>query len=103
MELVMTAGVERIRKQLEHLSELAYRLASQLGLCILGPQHLQDKGATKAIDAGSRENAHRLEEELHHRSVVVSARSNAIRLAPHGFTREDELEQAMSLIAALLK
>jgi len=64
---------------------------------------VQDKGATTAIDAGSRENAHRLEEELRRRSVVVSARGKAIRLAPHGFTREDELEQAMYLVAALLK
>ncbi len=103
MELVMTAGVERIRMQLERLSKLAYRLASQLDLRILGPQRLQDKGATTAIDAGSRENAHRLEEELRHRSVVVSARGNAIRLAPHGFTREDELEQAMYLVASSLK
>lgn len=103
MELVMAAGVEHIRMQLERLSALAYRLASQLDLRILGPQRVQDKGATTAIDAGSRENAHRLEEELRHRSVVVSARGKAIRLAPHGFTREDELEQAMYLVAALLK
>jgi selenocysteine lyase/cysteine desulfurase len=103
MELVMTAGVERIRMQLGRLSELAYRVASQLDLRILGPQRVQDKGATTAIDVGSRENAHRLEEELRHRSVIVSARGNAIRLAPHGFTREDELEQAMYLVAASLK
>jgi len=103
MELVMAAGVERIRMQLERLSALAYRLASQLDLRILGPQRVQDKGATTAIDAGSRENAHRLEEELRRRSVVVSARGKAIRLAPHGFTREGELEQAMYLVAALLK
>ncbi len=103
MELVMAAGVEHIRMQVERLSALAYRLASQLDLRILGPQRVQDKGATTAIDAGSRENAHRLEEELRRRSVVVSARGKAIRLAPHGFTREDELEQAMYLVAALLK
>jgi len=102
MELVMGAGVERIRTQLERLSGLAFRLAPQLGLRVIGPQHVESKGATTAIDAGSRENAHRLEEELRHRAVIVSARGKAIRLAPHGFTYEQELEQAMYMVAELL-
>ena len=103
IELVMTAGVERIRKQIERLSELAYRLAPQLGVRIIGPQSIQQKGATTAIDAGSPENAHRLEEELRRRSVIVSARGRIIRLAPHGFTHEEELEQAMDTLVELLR
>ncbi len=102
MELVRAAGVERIRQQIERLSTLAYRLAPQLGLRIIGPQNSECKGATTAIDAGSTENAHRLEESLRQHSIVVSARGQAIRLAPHGFTREDELEQAMDKLAELL-
>lgn len=103
LELVMAAGVERIRQQLEHLSELAYRLTSQLGLHVIGPQHIHQKGATTAIDASSPENAHHLEEELRRRSVIVSARGRAIRLAPHGFTREEEMEQAIYIVAELLR
>lgn len=103
LELVMAAGVERIRQQLEHLSELAYRLTSQVGLHVIGSQHIHQKGAIVALDASSPENAHRLEEELRRRSVIVSARGRAIRLAPHGFTREEEMEQAISIVAGLLR
>jgi selenocysteine lyase/cysteine desulfurase len=103
MELVRGAGVERIRMQLERLSGLAYRLAPQLGLRIIGPQEVRNKGATTAIDAGSVERAHWLEGELRRRSIIVSARGRAIRLAPHGFTHEVEVEQAMYVIAQLLK
>ncbi|HEX6480868.1 MAG TPA: aminotransferase class V-fold PLP-dependent enzyme [Ktedonobacteraceae bacterium] len=103
IELVMAAGVERIRRQLERLSELAYRLASESGLHVIGSQHIQQRGAMTAIDAGSPENAHRLEEELRPRSIIVSARGRAIRLAPHGFTREEEMEQAIDAVAELLR
>jgi selenocysteine lyase/cysteine desulfurase len=101
IELVRATGVERIRLQIERLSELAYRVAPQLGLHIIGPQSTECKGATTAIDAGSQENAHRIEETLRHHSIVVSARGQAIRLAPHGFTREEDLEQAMYKLAEL--
>src|SRR5207249_3668929 len=77
IELVMAAGVERIRRQLEHLSKLAYRLVPQSGLHITGSQHIHQQGATTAIDASSPENAHRLEEELRRRSIIVSARGRA--------------------------
>jgi len=56
-----------------------------------------------AIDAGSPARAHELEGELRKRGVIVSARGEAIRLAPHGFTLEAELEQAIGHLAELLK
>jgi len=103
MELVWTTGVECIRNQVERLSALAYRLAPRLGLRILGPQRVEYKGATTAIDAGTPENAHRLEEELRQRAIIASARGRAIRLAPHGFTYEEELERALEVVAGLLR
>lgn len=102
IELVRAAGVEAIRQQIEHLSQLAYRLAPQLGLHIIGPQNIHQKGATTAIDVGSQEHAHQLEETLRRHSIIVSARGKAIRLAPHGFTREDELAQAMHTLSKLM-
>ena len=102
MQLIQETGVERIRQQIERLSDLAYRLASPLGLHIVGPQDAQHKGATTAIQTASAEQAHQLEAALRQRGIIVSARNRALRLAPHGFTREEELEQAMQAIAALL-
>ena len=102
MQLVMDCGVERIREHIQALSAAAYHLAPQLGLRVLGPRRVEQKGATTAIDAGSAERAHRLEAQLRQQKVVVSARNHALRLAPHGFTMTGEVEQALRAVAMLL-
>jgi selenocysteine lyase/cysteine desulfurase len=102
MQLIAEIGVARIRGQIECLSDLAYRLAPQLELHIVGPQDARHKGATTAIQTASAEQAHQLEAVLRQRGIIVSARNQALRLAPHGFTREEELKQALQAVAALL-
>ncbi len=103
MQLVHDTGVANIKAQIDRLSALAYRAAPARGLNILGPQPGTPKGATTAIDAGSQARAHWLEEALRAQGVIASARGEAVRLAPHGFTLETELEQAFDAVAALLK
>jgi selenocysteine lyase/cysteine desulfurase len=103
IELVRQTGVAAIQAQIDRLSALAYRVAPERGLKILGPQPGTPKGATTAIDAGSPERAHWLEEALRKRGVIASARGEAMRLAPHGFTLESEMEQALDHVTALLK
>ncbi len=103
MELVHATGVAEIKAQIDRLSALAYRAAPARGLKILGPQPGTPKAAITSIDAGAPERAHWLEEALRREGVIASARGEVIRLAPHGFTLEAELEQALDHIAALLK
>jgi selenocysteine lyase/cysteine desulfurase len=102
MQLVLDAGIDTIRTQIERLSTLAYDLAAQLDLRVIGPRQAAQKGATTAIDTGSPERAHLLENELRRHSIIASARGRGIRLAPHGFTYEEELEQALHTVARLL-
>jgi len=102
MQLVAAAGVERVQAQIGRLSTLAYDLAPRLGLHILGPKPGEGKGATTALDVGSQSRAHHLELELRDRAIIVSARGSAVRLAPHGFTYEEEMEQALRTVARLV-
>lgn len=102
MECVQHMGVERIWEHIQSLSELVYELAPQLGLRVLGPQQGTAKGATTALDTGSPERAHWLEEELRRHGVIASARGRGLRLAPHGFTQAEELEQALQTVSKLL-
>ncbi len=101
IDLVRQTGVDGIQAQIHRLSALAYRAAPERGLTLLGPQQGSLKGAIIAIDAGSPEEAHRLEDALRTRGVIVSARGEAVRLAPHGFTLESELEAALDMLATL--
>lgn len=102
MELVLHTGVEHIWQQVQRLSTLAYELIPHLGLRVLGPQQGMAKGATTALDLGSSERANWLEEQLRQQGVIVAARGRGVRLAPHGFTREEELEQALHIASRLL-
>ncbi|HEU5200725.1 MAG TPA: aminotransferase class V-fold PLP-dependent enzyme [Ktedonobacterales bacterium] len=103
MELISETGVADIHAQVNRLSSLAYRVAPALGLTILGPQPGTPKGGITSIDAGSIQRAAWLEAELRRQGVIASARGEAMRLAPHGFTLESELEEALERLAALLK
>lgn len=103
IDLVRETGVDAINAQLQRLSALAHQAAPARGLKILGPQPGTPKGATTAIDAGSVARAHWLEETLRDHGVIVSARGEAVRFAPHGFTLESELEEALDRMATLLK
>ena len=104
IDLVRETGMEAISAQVARLSALFWRMAPALGLRILGPQPGTAKGATNAVDAGSPQRARALEDELRQRKgVIVSARGKALRLAPHGFIRETELEQALHAVAEMLE
>jgi selenocysteine lyase/cysteine desulfurase len=104
IDLVRETGVEAISAQVARLSALFWRMAPALGLRILGPQPGTPKGATNAVDAGSPPQARALEDVLRQqKGVIVSARSRSLRLAPHGFTRETELKQALHAVAEVLE
>lgn len=103
IELVRATGVEHIRTHILRLSRLAGEYAQQLGLTVAGPGRAEDRGATTAIDVQSPERAHWLEGVLRQRSFVVSARGRMIRLAPHGFTREEEIHQALLALTHALR
>lgn len=101
IELVLDTGVEQIRAQILRLSTCAGEYARHLGLTIAGPEKAEERGATTAIDVQSPERAHWLEGALRQRSFIASARGRMVRLAPHGFTREEEISQALATLAQL--
>ncbi|HEY1353943.1 MAG TPA: aminotransferase class V-fold PLP-dependent enzyme, partial [Ktedonobacteraceae bacterium] len=94
IQLVQATGVEHIRAQILQIATLAGEYARDLGLTIAGPEKPQERGATTAVDVGTPQRAHWLEGVLRQHKCVVSARGQMIRLAPHGFTREEEMSQA---------
>lgn len=103
IELVQAAGLAAIRAHILHLSTLAAAQAEYLGLTLSGPPAASARGATTAIETSSPEQAHQIEAALRQRSIMVSARGHLVRLAPHGFTLEQEVIEALNAIAQLLK
>jgi selenocysteine lyase/cysteine desulfurase len=102
IDLVAAAGPAAIRGRIEDLSEVALAGARRRGLRILGASTAGAKGSTTAVDCGSPQRALAVEERLRRRGVVVSARARGVRLAPHGFTLDEEVAAAIEEVAAAL-
>jgi selenocysteine lyase/cysteine desulfurase len=103
IDLIRSIGVEAIRERIVALSRRAFETCAELSLRVLGPTTPEAKGATTAVDAGSPERARHAEGRLRERGIVTSARGRAVRVAPHGFTTEDELEHALRELAGILR
>jgi selenocysteine lyase/cysteine desulfurase len=103
IELIARTGVHHIHARIAELSRVAFDECASLDLRILGPAAPEAKGATTAVDAGSVDAAAAAEAALRDRGIVVSARGRAIRVAPHGFTTDDELRHALGELASILE
>jgi kynureninase len=94
--LVAEAGVEAIRaKSLRQTSRLI-ALADERGLACATPRDSARRGGTAAVDF---ENAREVARELNARDVVVDYRpSVGVRLSPHFYTKDEELDAAFAAI-----
>lgn len=94
--LVRAAGIEAIRaKSLRQTSRLVV-LAEERGLRTAAPRDPERRGGTAAVDF---ENAREVARELNARDIVVDYRPGVgIRLAPHFYTEDRELEKAFAEI-----
>lgn len=100
LELVNTIGVPHIETYLRELSEVALAEAGRLGLQVASPTDLARKAATTAIRVGER--ASDIERQLAAQGVIVSARRDLIRVAPHFYNTEAEVVRALRAIAELI-
>lgn len=94
MALLNRAGLPRIQRRLTELSQFTLDKAQELGLPLLSPLDTACKGVMTAIEVPG--DSHRFEEQLKARGILVSARGNAIRLAPHFFSLPEEIAAALA-------
>lgn len=92
MELLYEVGVDRIQKRIEELSAYAIAGIKARSLELASPADVHRKGATTAIRVG---DSHDVEQFLADRDVIASARADVIRIAPHFFTEEREIDLAL--------
>ena len=66
------------------------------GLTVLGPTDPAKRTPTTAIACG---DSHGVEGALKEQRIIASARGPAIRLAPHFYSTEDDVDQALDALA----
>jgi len=100
MEIINEVNPKHIEKRIQFLSELAIQKAQEYNLDYIGPDKVTNKGATTAIKVPK---PHTVESLLKKRNIIASARGNVIRIAPHFFTTEDDIQKIMFKLKKVMK
>lgn len=94
--IVKRAGVERIRAKSMRQTARLIELADARGYPVTAPRNPEQRGGTVALDVP---HGYEVSETLLANDVLVDYRPNAgIRVAPHFYTSDEELERVVAMI-----
>jgi kynureninase len=98
--LIGEAGIDRIREKSRRQTARLIELADARGYAVRAPRDPDRRGGTVAFDVP---NAEPVAQALLARNIIVDYRPHAgIRIAPHFYTSDDEIEEAVAAIAEIL-
>ena len=98
-EIIGEIGVPAIREKSMRQSAQLIELAEEAGFRINSPRDPQQRGGTVVIDVP---NGYEITQELGRRDYLVDYRPGAgIRMAPHFYTKDEELELVIREIKSL--
>ncbi|MFN2398925.1 MAG: aminotransferase class V-fold PLP-dependent enzyme [Gemmatimonadaceae bacterium] len=99
--LVREAGIDRIRSKSLRQTARLIELADAQGYNVRAPREPGQRGGTVAFDVP---HGYEVAQSLLARRILVDYRPEAgIRIAPHFYTADSELEEAVSAIAEVLE
>jgi kynureninase len=99
--ILRRAGMDAIRAKSTRQTSRLIALADERGLRVKAPRDSAKRGGTVAIDV---DHGYEVAQELLARDILVDYRVGAgIRVAPHFFTRDEELEEVVGSIAGILE
>lgn len=99
--ILRRAGVAAIRKKSQRLTSRLIELADARGYTVNAPREPERRGGTVAIDVP---HGYEVAQLLLSKDILVDYRVGAgIRIAPHFFTKEEELEEAVAGIDEALE
>jgi kynureninase len=94
--ILRRAGIAAIREKSIHLTSRLIELADERGYAVNAPRDPARRGGTVAVDVP---HAYEVAQHLLSQNILVDYRvGTGIRIAPHFFTREEELDEAISEI-----
>lgn len=100
-KILRKAGIEAIREKSLRLTSRLIELADARGYTVFAPRDPRRRGGTVALDVP---HGYEVTQHLLSRNILVDYRVGAgIRIAPHFFSREDELEEVIFEIDASLE
>ena len=100
-EIIAEIGVARIREKSMRQTGRLIALAEEAGLPVRSPRNPAERGGTVVIDAP---NGAEVTQELLRRNFLVDYRPGAgIRVAPHFYSKDEELEMTVREMRAIVR
>lgn len=96
IDFLLDIGIPQIERRIDVLSAYTVRGVLERNLTLASPPEVTKKGATTAIRVA---DSHAMEAYLAKQNIITSARADVIRLAPHFFSEESEIDRALNAIA----
>lgn len=100
MDILFDVGIDNIENYLQDLSTFAIEYCSEAGLDIASPLKPKKKGSNTAIKVA---NASEVEQKMRERNIIVSARNDVIRIAPHFYNTKEDIESAVDELLKIVK
>ncbi|MEW6128892.1 MAG: aminotransferase class V-fold PLP-dependent enzyme [Acidobacteriota bacterium] len=100
-EIIAEVGVDKIRAKSLRQTERLIELATAAGFKLNSPQAAASRGGTVVVDVP---NGYEVNKELSRRDFLADYRPGAgIRIAPHFYTKDEELELIIREIQTILE
>ena len=100
-EIIHEIGVENIRAKSIRQTSILLQLAEQAGYRVNSPREPSQRGGTITVDVP---NGAEVTQELLRRDFLVDYRPGAgVRIAPHFYTKDEELELVIREIQAIVR
>jgi kynureninase len=100
-EIILEIGIDRIREKSRRQTARLVALADELGLTVTSPRDPDRRGGTITIDV---EHGPAVVKELNRREIVVDYRPGAgIRVSPHFYTTDEEVEHTVRQIRDIVE
>jgi kynureninase len=98
-DVVHEVGVDRIRARSLELTGRLIGLVDDAGLELMSPREPEDRGGTVVIRVSSPREVYA---EMERRAILADVRPDVgIRLGPHFFTTDDEIDEAVAAITEI--
>ena len=99
-EIIREVGVENIRRKSVRQTTRLIELAEEANLRVTSPRHANQRGGTITVDV---EHGAGVVRELGVREILVDFRPGAgVRISPHFYTKDEELEIVISEIRNII-
>jgi kynureninase len=103
LEIILEVGVEIIRARNQELSRRIIAAADDVGLAVLSPREVEKRGGLVRVQIpGGRPEAERVLHHLFRRDVVLDSRLDTLRISPHFFNNEEDVDRCFRELRSVL-